>query len=260
MSSVVISNRNILDQKVNLEKNRVILPFNVSGEQIKKLKDLLEKTTISFLTETDNLRIGSLLYNGTNVKHNTKTVNESKMTLSKTYVVTMKKTFIDKVIAFYNRIAEPPKPPMFDIKNETNLQEALSTPSQNFNVQEMFPQQNPVVGKALEEATTEIDLSSLNAMKTSEQTTENQQPNQVLANDPLGETVINNPVNLNESNVQNQQEVNQVQNPTGQEVVEKKPKRFFLKRKGNVLAIPIVIIWLGLVLFGTVKLVTSILT
>ena len=39
-----------------------------------------------------------------------------------------------------------------------------------------------------------------------------------------------------------------------------KPKKRVKKLKGNVLAVPIVVIWLGAVFYGTLKLVTSILT
>ena len=47
---------------------------------------------------------------------------------------------------------------------------------------------------------------------------------------------------------------------TYEQAVPVQPNVKVKKLKGNVLVIPIVIIWLGLVLVGTIKLVTSILT
>ena len=47
---------------------------------------------------------------------------------------------------------------------------------------------------------------------------------------------------------------------THEQAVPVQPNVKVKKLKGNVLVIPIVIIWLGLVLVGTIKLVTSILT
>ena len=107
---------------------------------------------------------------------------------------------------------------------------------------------------------------------------------QVLANDPLGETVIDNPVNLNEPKPveavvpqqtvvepqttpqpEVQQPVVTQQEPMMQQPVQEvaqKPKvrRRLFSRKGNVLVIPIVAIWLGAVFYGTMKLVLGILT
>lgn len=296
MSSVVISNRNIFNQRVvSIEKNKVILPFNVNKEQVKKLVDLLAKTKITFLVELDKLNISSLIFNDINVKSSNRQLNSCRFTLSKTYVVTMKQIFISKVESFYTRLVENkvPERPVFNIGKETNLQEAL------------------------EEATAEIDLSMINAslninqnLQTNIPTDIKEQPAQVLANNPLGETIIENPINLNnpeqsvvapapivettptinnidqmiqpqvqippqENNVNTAtqptaavQTVEQVasveQNiPTPMtESVEQpvKKKRRFFSKKGNVLAIPIVAVWLGLVFFGTLKLVTNILT
>ena len=42
MSSVVISNRSIFNQRIkNIEQNKVILPFNVNKEQTKKLRTVV---------------------------------------------------------------------------------------------------------------------------------------------------------------------------------------------------------------------------
>lgn len=288
MSNVVISNRSIFNQRVsNIEQNKVLLPFNISKEQTKKLVELLSKIKVTFLSEQDKLNISNLTYNNINVKANDRQFINSRFTLSKTYVVTMKQSFITKVSSFYGRLVEykAPERPIFNIGNETNLQAALA------------------------EATTEIDLSAINASLNPQ----NIQPNpQVLANNPLGETVIANPVNLNpqpvEMNPVNQmpfvqpqiqaqpqfqqqfqtqpqfqgqpqiQPLPQVNNPNMmvqptmtmapnmQEVVTpiqeipEKPKKRVKKLKGNVLVVPIVVIWLGAVFFGTLKLVTSILT
>jgi len=277
MSSVVISNRNIINQRVvNIEQNKVVLPFNVSKEQVKKLVELLSKIKVTFLAELDKLNINSLTYNDINVKTNDRQLNNCRFTLSKTYVVTMKQNFILKVKSFYGRLVEGPARPVFSIGNETNLQAALA------------------------EATTEIDLSTINASlnnNQNSQTNMSEQPSQVLANNPLGETKIENPVNLN-NNVQQvstptptvgdnptmtdpnqiaqvQPQVNNINvaeqqtvamAPTNSEIAvpaqdlinQSKPK--VKKLKGSVLAVPIVVIWLGLVFFGTLKLVTSILT
>ena len=296
MSNVVISNRSIFNQRVsNIEQNKVLLPFNISKEQTKKLVELLSKIKVTFLSEQDKLNISNLTYNNINVKANDRQFINSRFTLSKTYVVTMKQSFITKVSSFYGRLVEykAPERPVFNIGNETNLQAALA------------------------EATTEIDLSAINASLNYQNIQPNtfEQPNpQVLANNPLGETVIANPVNLNpqpvEMNPVNQmpfvqpqiqaqpqfqqqfqtqpqfqqqpqiQPLPQVNNPNMmvqpamtmapninmQEVVTpvpelaEKPKKRVKKLKGNVLAVPIVVIWLGAVFYGTLKLVTSILT
>ena len=58
MTNVVISNRSIFNQRiVNIENNKVALPFNVTKEQTKKLSDLLSKVSITFLAELDKLNI-----------------------------------------------------------------------------------------------------------------------------------------------------------------------------------------------------------
>lgn len=264
MSSVVISNRSIFNQKIsNIEKNKVLLPFNVTKEQEKKIKELLSKVKVTFLSEPDKLTIKSLAYKDTIVKSSEKELNNCRFSLSKTYVVTMKQNFVTKVKMFYDRvIAEKiPQRPVFDINKETNLKEAL------------------------QEATVEIDINTINASLNSlaQESQEQVQPNQVLANNPLGETVIENPINLNNTNQeeiqapvapvleQAQPQNNVVQQPAQvvqeqvivptQEVLEtpaKVKKRRF--SRGSILAVPIVVVWLGVVFYGTVKLVTNILT
>ena len=284
MSSVVISNRNIFNQRIgSIEKSKVLLPFNVSKEQTKKLVDLLEKIKVTFLSEPDKLNIESLIYNNLNIKANDRQLSNCKFALSKTYVVTMKQSFISKVKVFYDRIEAPklPERPVFNIGNETNLQQAL------------------------EEATAEIDLSTINASLANAEIIQNNisvEPSpipQVLANNPLRETVIETPINLNNNVEQalvtpvaeSMPEVNTVQQSTpvqpqpepvnntvqAQPVAPtqvapeaatpiiqvtpiEEPKVKVKKLKGNVLAIPIVLIWLGAVFYGTLKLVTGILT
>lgn len=279
MSNVAISNRSIFNQKVgNIEQSKVLLPFNVTKEQENKLMELLLKIKVTFLAMEDKLHIKDLSYLGTNIKSANKNLVNNKFTLSKTYVVTMKQSFISKMESFYEKIyvAAPQQivaqeRPTFSISNETNLQEALA------------------------EATAEIDLTAINKEVNKEQELANQaldnvqkvettvfeQPaQQVLSNDPLGETIIENPVNLTEptpaENVANNVEQPQAQEVTPvvqvasqqpvmetsvQQQVEKPKmlKRFFSK-KGNVLAIPIVAIWLGGVFYATMKFVMSILT
>lgn len=279
MSNVAISNRSIFNQKVgNIEQSKVLLPFNVTKEQENKLMELLSKIKVTFLAMEDKLHIKDLSYLGTNIKSANKNLVNNKFTLSKTYVVTMKQSFISKMESFYEKIyvAAPQQivaqeRPTFSISNETNLQEALA------------------------EATAEIDLTAINKEVNKEQELANQaldnvqkvettvfeQPaQQVLSNDPLGETIIENPVNLTEptpaENVANNVEQPQAQEVTPvvqvasqqpvmetsvQQQVEKPKmlKRFFSK-KGNVLAIPIVAIWLGGVFYATMKFVMSILT
>ena len=275
----IIPNKVINGQRVNnIEKNKVLLPFNINKTQINKLEGLLNKTKISFSIEMDKLNINNLEINNIIVKTTQRQLGTSKMTLAKTYVVTMK-NILAKVNGFYNRVIENSPKIVADISHETNLQ------------------------RALEEATIEIDLSELNASLTTEnklpeeqkmevkpENTNNtsqeivaqEQPKQVLANDMLGEKIIENPIipnnqqpvevpnptqeSVNNTNVNNQPTIetqpqnNIIQATVTTEESVTKPKRRFLARKGNILVIPIVIIWLGLVLFGTIKLVTSILT
>lgn len=275
----IIPNKVINGQRVNnIENNKVLLPFNINKTQINKLEGLLNKTKISFSIEMDKLNINNLEINNIIVKTTQRQLGTSKMTLAKTYVVTMK-NILAKVNGFYNRVIENSPKIVADISHETNLQ------------------------RALEEATIEIDLSELNASlatenklpeeqkmevkpentnNTSQEIVAQEQPKQVLANDMLGEKIIENPIipnnqqpvevpnptqeSVNNTNVNNQPTIetqpqnNIIQATVTTEEPATKPKRRFLARKGNILVIPIVIIWLGLVLFGTIKLVTSILT
>lgn len=288
MTNVVISNRNIMNQRIkSIEQSKVLLPFNVRKEQASKLSLLLSKIMVKFSYEPDKLIISDLFYNGLTIRESKKNLSNCRFTLSKTYVVTMKQSFISKVKKFYDRIVEtviPPRP-IFNIGNETNLQQALK------------------------EATVEIDLNAINAGLNNIANGQNlnnavqEQPAQVLANNPLGETVIENPINLNVASEivvestpvvtptvsevnQNSQEqlhskvqetvnvpIQPVQpitvEPTAvpnQEIVQypqqevEKTKKKVKKLKGNILAIPVIAIWLGAVFFGTLKLVTNILT
>lgn len=259
MSSVVISNRSIFNQRVSsIENNKVLLPFNVSKEQGKKLTNLLSNIKVTFLSEQDKLDIGELVYNNLNIKSSDREIGDSRFTLSKTYVVTMKQGFVSKVKSFYDRVVKPKEPerPIFNIGNETNLQQALA------------------------EATTEIDLSTVNASLNQSNVIN---PQQVLANDPLGEKVIENGINLdNTTSVKNEtvvnsthEEANLVQNSVNTQTVGnlnqeipleaqapvlEQPKVKVKKLKGNVLIVPVVVVWLAAVFFGTLKLVTGILS
>ena len=274
MSSVVISNRSIFNQRIkNIEQNKVILPFNVNKEQTKKLEELLSKIKVTFLSEQDKLNISNLTYNGLNIKTNEKLPSASKFTLSKTYAVTMKQVFVDKVKTFYNRVVEEKAPErhVFSNGKETNLQQDLA------------------------EATTEIDLSAINASlnnTVAQPEVVEQSTPQVLANNPLGETVIENPVNLTgteqpspsvetpavaNQEVKNDVPVTPAQEPastvvaqtavtpevpvqTQQSELQEQPKKKVKKKKFGFIAVPVVMVWLGAVFYGTLKLVTSILT
>jgi len=233
MSSVVINSSKVLgNQRVkSIDSNRVFFPFNVNKGDVTKLGGLLSKISVKFFSEPEKLEIERLSYNGINIKKIDKELNNSKMTLAKTYVVTMKKSFISKVREFYGRVVEKSDVPVFGITKELNLQEAL------------------------QEATMEIDLSTLNQV--------NQQNTQVLANNPAGDTVIENPVNLNNNVVQptptvETQETNQTPVVNGN--VEQLQKVKSRKLSGKVFVVPVIIVWLGLVLVGTIKAVTAIMS
>ncbi len=273
MSNVVVSNRTILNQKLpSIDKSKVNLPFNVSKEQIKKLISLLSKAKIEFLVDIDKLEISKLSCNEFEIGA-PRIIDNSKFTLAKSYVVTMKKTYIDKVMPFYQKVVGERKPerPIFDIKEETNLQQALK------------------------EATLELDLSALNLDAPQQEHSENK-TNVVLANSQVGQpeikvdnsimgtssinqvpqqenpitdqisTINPQPISIQETPVVNQQV--QMQQPamvnmpqsTDSSINIEQPKVKVKKLRGNILIIPIIVIWLGLVLFGSIKLVTSILT
>ena len=228
MSNVVINNRNIPAQKIfNITNNRVILPFNVRKDDVNKLQTLLSKVKVTFASENDKLNINNLSYNNLNIKSINKNLNNCRFTLSKTYVVTMRRNFMSKVKAFYARVIEQVRP-IFNIGKEVNLQEAL------------------------DEATREINLSEIKDSLKSV----NQEEKQVLANSPLGEVKIENPINLNQpKNLEQTQIIEKLPEETldKPKVLTKKPS------KGTVLIVPVIVIWLGIVFMGTVKLVTSIL-
>lgn len=248
MSSVVINNiPSISNQKVkSIEENKLLLAFNVTKEQLNKLRTFLEKVSVTFEAEPDKLSISNLSYNGVNIKTTAREISASKMTLPKTYVVTMKQSFISKVQIFYDKIIEKKNldNPVFGITREINLQEAL------------------------QEATTEINLSELNKALSNSGLATSDSNKQVLANNPLGDTIIERPIKLNreEQPVSNNniQEVNSVEGFINQETTVTEhaiqPKVKSKRLKGNVLVVPIIIVWLGLVLVGTVKLVTHIMT
>ena len=251
MSNVVINNDKVIqNQKINsLEQSRVILPFHVNKNQISKLIDLLSKTKMTLYSEPDKLQINSLEYNGVRVNPAVAAIAPaSKMTLAKTYIATIKKSISDTVSSFYSKIVEAKKEdvPVFGITQELNLQEA-------FKVQQ----------EAIEEATTEIDLTELNKVLNSEKEMPEAEK-QVLSNSPLGETVIENPVNLNAEEIKVNETVEstiaQQNTPIVEQTVPEKPKTLAKSKKGNVLVIPIIVVWLGLVLFGTIKAVTAILS
>lgn len=233
MSSVVINSSRVLgNQRVkSIDSNRVFLPFNVSKGDSTKLANLLSKISVKFFAEPEKLEIERLSYNGLNIKKTDRELNNSRMTLAKTYVVTMKKNFISKVRDFYGRVIEKSDVPVFSITKELNLQEAL------------------------QEATMEIDLSTLNQI--------NQPNTQVLANNPNGDTVVENPANLNNNvaeitPVVETQEINQTPVVNGN--VEQSQKVKSRKLSGKVFVVPVIIVWLGLVLVGTIKAVTAIMS
>ena len=103
MSNVVISNRSIFNQRINnIDKNRVVLPFNVTKEQKDKLIKLLESTTIEFVNEIDRLEISKFIFGNIEVK-SVRDIANSTFTLSKSYVATMKQNIISNVDAFLDK-------------------------------------------------------------------------------------------------------------------------------------------------------------
>ena len=250
MSNVVVnSQKQIFTQKVNnIENSRVNLPFNVSKNQVGKLRNIFDKAKIDFYAESDKLDINSIYYGNVYVQAPKAIMPPSRITLAKTYVVTMSKKFSEKAVEFYKKVVpkKQPENPVFGITKELNLQEALK-----------------IQQEAIQEATTEIDLTELNnALNADKKLPELQSTpeSQVLANSPLGETVIENPVNLNN---QEQQAIQPTQvQPSPELAVQGEVKTLAKKRglRGNVLVVPIVIIWLGIVLIGTIKGVTAIMS
>lgn len=279
----IIPNRVINGQRVNnIENNKVLVPFNINKTLVSKLEGLLNKIKIAFAIENDKLNIGNLEFNGIIVKPSQREFSISKMTLSKTYVVTMK-NILAKVNSFYDRVIENSPKIVADISRETNLQKALQEATIEINLSELNASL-ATENKLPEEPKLEVVPENIN--NNPQVMVAQEQQKQVLANDMLGEKIIQNPItpnneqpvvvpnvgqenvnnSVNNANVNNQPTVetqpqnNIIQATVTPEAPASKPKRRFLARKGNILAIPIVIIWLGLVLFGTIKLVTSILT
>ena len=243
MSNVVIIDRGILNQTVkSVENSRVLLPFNVTKEHITKVKTLLSKVKATFSLEMGSLKIDSLTYGNINFNSNNRTLPTSNFTLSKTYVATMKQSVVKKVKSFYDRVLDIKEQiPVFDISNETNLQEAL------------------------QEATNEIDLSALKMANVDNEVTPIESPvdnySQVLVNNPSGEDLVfGGELNANKEIKETNIETN-TNNDVEQENIPlsaQKPK-VRTRSRGNVLVIPIVIAWLAFVLIGTIKLVTNIL-
>lgn len=259
MAEVLIEKRGIGNQRLSSIGNaQVVLPFNVTQLQAKKLEDLLDKTNMKLNVEVDNLSISSLSFGNVQIKSVEKPMANSNFRIQKAYVATIKSSIVDKVNMFYDRVKEPVRInviPTINIDKETNLQEALG------------------------EVTEEIDLSTINTAL-NPAPSENQQ---VLANDPFSqpvnqmvsqsvsqvvqpiastpEVVVAQPqvVQPMDVAVQNVQPELTVPNETESMPLDK-PKVKVKKLNGYVLAIPVVIIWLGAVLIGTIKLVTSILT
>ena len=304
MSNVAISNRSIFNQKVgNIEQSKVLLPFNVTKEQENKLVELLSKIKVTFLAMEDKLGIKDLSYLESNIKPANKNFVNSRFTLSKTYVVTMKQNFISKMESFYEKVSTVEQQPQQQIQAQPQqIVVQQEVPTQPV-VEQQLVQERPTFSisnetnlqEALAEATAEIDLKAINEGLNKEQDLTNQaldnvqkvettvfeQPaQQVLSNNPQGETIIENPVNLTEPTqavnmaqpqpqgvtpvmpAAPQPEVQQqvMETPIQQSVEKPKMLKRFFSKKGNVLAIPIVAIWLGGVFYATMKFVMSILT
>lgn len=259
MAEVLIEKRGIGNQRLSSIGNaQVVLPFNVTQLQAKKLEDLLNKINIKLDVGVDSLSISSLSFNDVQIKSVEKPMPNSNFRIQKAYVATIKSSIVDKVNMFYNRVKEPVRIntiPTINIDKETNLQEALG------------------------EVTEEIDLTTIN---TALNTAPAENP-QVLANDPFSQQVnqtvsqpvgqVVQPVASTSEEVAIQPQTVQPTNVAIQNVQPEltvpnemasmpldNPKVKVKKLNGYVLAIPVVIVWLGAVLIGTIKLVTSILT
>ena len=166
MSNVVVSNKSLSDQRIgNIDSNKVLLPFNVTKEQVEKLKGILSKIDAIFSYDLDKLSISSMAYINSKFKDNNRDLSNCKFTLSNTYVATIKQSIVNKVKTFYDKIIKPQEQvPVFGISKETNLQEALNEATQEINLTEL----NAALNKPLPE----------------EKPIENYQ--QVLANDATG--------------------------------------------------------------------------
>lgn len=292
MSNIVVSNKIISDQKIgNIDSNKVLLPFNVTKEQVEKLKGILSKIDAVFSYDLDRLSISNMKYIDTKFKDNNRTLSNCKFTLSNTYVATIKQSIVKKVKTFYDKIVEPQEQvPIFGISKETNLQEALNEATQEINLTELnaalnkpLPEEKPIENYQqilANDATGVITTfgGEMNAKNELNQVI-TERTNEAISNPtPIpAQPIVNNPEPQVQPTMNAQPAFNtitKVEQPqvpnnlntsiplpeTYEQAVPVQPNVKVKKLKGNVLVIPIVIIWLGLVLVGTIKLVTSILT
>lgn len=312
MSNVVISNRSIFNQRINnIDKNRVVLPFNVTKEQKDKLIKLLESTTIEFVNEIDKLEISKFIFGNIEVK-SVRDIANSTFTLSKSYVATMKQNIISNVDAFYKKLKEQPKteeakvekPIFVHTEDETNLKQALAEATAELDLSELQTKTNVVLANSqMEDKELQVDSSIVSenvepivpqevqpvgqtpvvnptpapvvntepAPVVEQQVSVSQQPilteqpkpvvEQSLTTEP--QPIANQqPTILPEQTVQQPQMVQPPQEYVENTVMPEQPKvkKKLFSRKGNILIIPLIVLWLGLVLFGSIKLVTSILT
>lgn len=292
MSNVVVSNKILSDQRIgNIDSNKVLLPFNVTKEQVEKLKGILSKIDAIFSYDLDKLSISNMTYINSRFKDNNRDLSNCKFTLSNTYVATIKQSIVNKVKAFYNKIIKPQEQvPVFGISKETNLQEALNEATQEINLTELnaalnkpLPEEKPIENyqQVLANDATGVittfggDMNAKNELNqvVTERTNEaisnpTPIPVQPIVNNPEPQVQpIMNPQpafntinNVEQPQVPNNLNTNIPLPETYEQAVPVQPNVKVKKLKGNVLVIPIVIIWLGLVLVGTIKLVTSILT
>lgn len=292
MSNVVVSNKILSDQRIgNIDSNKVLLPFNVTKEQVEKLKGILSKIDAIFSYDLDKLSISNMTYINSRFKDNNRDLSNCKFTLSNTYVATIKQSIVNKVKAFYNKIIKPQEQvPVFGISKETNLQEALNEATQEINLTELnaalnkpLPEEKPIENyqQVLANDATGVittfggDMNAKNELNqvVTERTNEaisnpTPVPVQPIVNNPepqVQPTINPQPAfntinNVEQPQVPNNLNTNIPLPETYEQAVPVQPNVKVKKLKGNVLVIPIVIIWLGLVLVGTIKLVTSILT
>lgn len=298
MSNVVISNKNLFDQRVyNIDSNKVLLPFNVTKENVLKLSGILNKIDALFSYDVDRLSISSMKYASSSFKENDRNLENCKFTLANAYVATVKRSITDKVKKFYDRVVIPKvNVPVFEISKETNLQEALNEATQEINLTELnnalsdtkvLASERPIDNYTqvlANDATGNVttfggDMNAkteLNQVVTDRVSQAMVNPTPVPAqvdnnlNNSVNTSVNDSNVNVNTNNVNpipsvnfdtiNNEAVNSNVVLENEQNTLDKPKVKVRKLKGNVLVIPIVIIWLALVLVGSVKLVTSILT
>ena len=299
MSNVVISNRSILDQRVNsIDKSKVNLPFNVTKSQIDKLMNLLQKVEIEFVNKIDKLEISKFIYGNIELKAAKDFVN-NKFTLSKAYIVTMKQDYVSKVTEFYQRIIEEEKVerPVFDIGGETNLQQALKEATAEIDLSELQKTNVVLANSQMENKELQVNSSimpnTIEPIKSVEQTpvvnletapvanpettpvveqqsivnqqsTLTEQPKTVAeqALIPESQPIVNQQPVLPSQTIEQPQMVQTPQDYIENSVMPEQPKvkRKIFSKRGNILVIPIIVLWLGLVLFGSIKIVTNILT